>query len=205
MRSYQFLNDLFKSVLLKSKGIRGRFHVSAKGGLELNTDQVGELIKDLVIPDIGQKYPLAMMMPPRSIGYFTEKTGDWERYQVAIYFLKTTHYDGNNQINNINPNTQTSQHTVLQDWHDMKRCALGFLQVLTRIEKGKGLINNQFRLGQQERQINPVSFIGIDRAAGVRLDFSCSLFIGCNLFDYSDGDIATITVPAEDPHPEHNM
>lgn len=204
MRSYQYLQDLFTNVFRYSIGIGGRFHVSAKGGLEINADQLGEVIKDLVFPPSPKKYPLVMMMPPRAIGNYTDKSGEWVKYQVVMFFLTTTHY-ANNQLKAPNPNTQTSTHTVLQDWHDMNRCAVNFLRVLERIQKSKNLINDQFRLVQVDKVINPVSFIGVDRVSGVRLDFSCSLFIGCTLEDYNETDLNSITIPVEDSHPEHKL
>jgi hypothetical protein len=206
MRSYQFIADLFKNVLRKSKAIGGRFHISAKGGLEINTDQLGEVLAEVPMAEVTlKKYPLALMMPPRSVGNYTDRSGEWETYQVTIFFLTTSYYNGANQVKAMNLNTQTSTHTVPQDWHDMKRCAVSFLQVLARVEKEKSLIAEIFRLAQQDKVINPVSFIGVDRAAGVRLDFTCSLFLGCTLEDYNQEDISTIIVPAEDSHPEHKM
>lgn len=205
MRSYPFLQELFGSVLQKSKAIGGRFHVSTKGGLEINSDQLGEVLQDLVAPAVTQKYPLAIMMPPRAMSGYTDRKGEWERYRVTIFFFTGSYYNGANQIKSVNQNTQTSTHTILQDWHDMKRAAVDFLRVLSRVERDKGLVNSQFRLGQADKIIDPISTIGVDRVSGVRLDFSVSMFLGCDLEDYLDGDIAGITIPEEDSHPAHNQ
>jgi hypothetical protein len=191
-----------------SKGIQGRFHVCPKFGIEINSDQLNEVLDETVKPIPGKKYPLALMMPPRSQGKFTEKGGEWEKYRAIMFFLTTTYYDGNNQIKNQNKATGTSMHTVPHDWHDMKRCATNFIKVTDRIQKERGLIASTFRLGgdrDQERMIDPVSFIGVDRLSGVRLDFSFSLFNGCELEDYNESDISSIIIPAADPHPEHKL
>lgn len=205
MRGYAYIEELFTNVLLKSTAIAGRFHVSARHGMEINSDQLGEVLKDMPAPSKGPKYPLCLMMPPRSFGSFTAKQGEWLRYKIDLFFLTGTYYTGANQVKNVNSSTQTSAHTILQDWHDMKRCAMSFLRVLARIEREKGLIQSSFRLDQADRVIDPVSLIGVDRASGVRLGFSCSLFVGCELEDYTDEGINSIILPAVDPHPEHKL
>lgn len=208
MISYPFIESFFRNVLSMSKGIQGRFHICPKYGMEINSDQLNEVLEEAVKPVLGKKYPLVLMMPPRSQGKFTEKGGEWERYRAVMFFLTTTYYDGNNQIKNQNKATGTSMHTVPQDWHDMKRCATNFIKVVDQVQKERGLITDTFRLGgnnDQERMIDPVSFIGVDRTSGVRLDFSFSLFNGCELEDYNQSDISSIIIPAADPHPEHKL
>jgi hypothetical protein len=207
MISYPFIESFFRTVLALSKGIQGRFHLCPKYGLEINSDQLNEVIEDVVKPATGKKYPLVLMMPPRSQSKFTEKGGEWEKYRAVLFFLTTTYYNGS-QIKNQNQATGTSMHTVPQDWHDMKRCAANFIKVVNRVQKEKELFQSTFRLGgdnNQERMIDPVSFIGVDRASGVRLEFTFSLFSGCELEDYNDSDISSIIIPAEDPHPEHKL
>jgi hypothetical protein len=209
MTGYPFIEQFFRNVLSKSKGIEGRFHLCPKHGLEINNDQLGEVLKDEVAPLYGGRYPVVIMMPPRSQGCYTNPAGNWEKYRCVLFFLKTTYYNSSNQVQTPNPSTGTSMHTVPHDWHDMKRCAISFLQVIEMVQKDKQLANSLFRIGggrqDDERMIDPVSFVGADRLSGVRLDFSFSLFVGCNLEDYNLADINSIIVPAADPHPEHKM
>lgn len=205
MISYPFIQDLFKNILTYSKGIQGRFYVCPKYGHEINSDNLNEVIKDVVKATDKPKYPLALLMPPVSWGDFTQNTGEWETYKLIMFFLKTTYYDSNNQIQTINVNTQTSMHTVPQDWHDMKRCAVNFVRALNKVTRDRGLIQNKFRIVQKDRNINPVSFIGTDRVAGVRLDFNVEMFLGCEVEDYNEGDIPNITIPVDDSHPEHKL
>lgn len=202
MTSYPFIQDLFTNILKKSKAIQGRFHVSSKGGIEINSDTVGEVLNDEVKL---KKYPLCLMMPPRSSGNYSNTMDEWEDNRFTMFFLKTTYYDSNNQVSNINQKTQTSQHTILQDWHDMKRCAVSFIRVLSEVQRKRGLINTAFRMSGSDKHITPVSMIGVDRVSGVRLDFSASLLIGCALEDYSQKDISLITIPVMDSHPEHQL
>lgn len=209
MTGYPFIEAFFRNVLEKSKGIQGRFHLSPRNGIEINSDQLGEVLQDEVKLIAGRKYPVVLMMPPRSQGRYTDKGGEWEKYRAVLFFLTTTYYTGNNQVKAPNKATGTSTHTVPQDWHDMKRCAVNFLRVIDQVQRDKDLIKSTFRLGgnaqDQERMIDPVSFVGTDRASGVRLDFSFSLFTGCDMEDYNPADIDSITVPAADPHPEHKL
>ncbi|MVT11370.1 hypothetical protein [Chitinophaga tropicalis] len=208
MTSYPFIEAFFRNVLEKSKGIQGRFHLCPRYGLEINSDQLEEVLKDDVRPDTGRKYPLVLMMPPRSQGRFTAPEGEWEKYRCVLFFLTPTYYTGNNQVKVPNKTTGTSTHTVPQDWHDMKRCAVSFLRVLDKVQIQKDLVQSTFRLGgsqDQERMIDPVSFIGSERISGIRLDFTFSLFVGCELEDYNQEDINSITIPEADPHPEHKL
>ncbi|SFW16126.1 hypothetical protein [Chitinophaga sancti] len=206
MTSYPFIETFFKSVLEQSKGIQGRFHLCPRFGLEINSDQLESVINDDIKPVSGRKYPMALMMPPRSQGSFTGVFGEWETYRAVMFFLNTTYYTGNNQVKAPNPNTRTSTHSITEDWHDMKRCAVNFLRVLDRIQRQKGLTTYVFRLSTtQQSMIDPVSSIGSDRVSGVRLDFQFSLMVGCDIEDYTTEGISSITVPVADPHPEHKL
>jgi hypothetical protein len=208
MISYPFIEALFRNVLEKSKGIQGRFHNCPKMGIEINADQLREVLEEMVRPITGKKYPLALMMPPRSQGKYTERGGEWEKYQITMFFLTTTYYDGNNQVKSPNKATGTSTHTIPQDWHDMKRCAMNFIRVLDRLQREKDLVKDRFRLGgdaDQGRLIDPISMIGVDRTSGVRLYFTCSLYNGCEMEDYDESAINSIIIPDADPHPEHKL
>ena len=206
MKSYPFIKDLFTNVLSKSKAIKGRLFVCPKLGTEVNSDELGAIIEDLVVPaDRDKKYPLALLMPPVSFGNYTGGA-EWEKYRFMMCFLNTTYYSGTNQTMVPNPNTKTSMHTVPQDWHDMHRCAVNFITVLHRFIKSEGLIKTSFRLDQErDKSITPISEISTKRLSGVRLEFMASVFIGCELEDYDADEICSIEVPADDSHPEHQL
>lgn len=207
MISYPYIQDLFTNVLTKSRAIKGRLFVCPKFGTEINSDELGQIIENLVIPErLTKKYPLALLMPPQSFGKYTDKGGEWEKYRIMMCFLTTTYYSGTNQTVNPNPNTKTSMHTVPQDWHDMKRCAINFITVLDKYSRRQGLIAKTFRLDQErDKIITPVSEIGADKCSGVRLEFMVSMFIGCELEDYDEADILSIEEPMLDSHPEHQL
>lgn len=205
MISHPFISELFKNVLSKSRGIDGRFFVCPSMGTEINSDELGQVIEDSFKGSkLERKYPLSLMMPPVSYGFYTHKNGEWEKYRAILFFLNSTYNSGTNQVANINPSTKTSMHSIPQDWHDMKRCAVNFVTVIDKVSRTKGLIKTHFRLDQEkERVITPVSMIGADKASGVRLDMWFSGLIGCNLEDYDEDEIASIVIPEDDSHPEH--
>lgn len=206
MRGYPFIAELFTNVLSKSKGIEGRFYLCPNMGNEISSDDLNQVIKDLVVPTGGKKTPICLGMPPVAYGEFIGKIDEWVKYHFIHFFLKPSYYSSTNQPLYQNPNTQTSTHTIPQDWHDMFRCATSFIRVLDKVSREKGLIRSTFRLDQSfTRIIKPVSFIGVDRLSGVRLDFRADVFQGCELEDYVESDISSITVPVADSHPEHIM
>jgi hypothetical protein len=200
-----FISELFTNILSKSKGIEGRFFYCPATGKEINTDEFDKVIDDQYAKNTDKKYPCDIMMPPVSQGSFTDAKGEWEKYQFIHFFLTTTYYSGTNQIKNVNPNTQTSTHTILQDQHDMGRCARNFIAVLNKVARDRGLINGKFRLDSASRMIRPVSGIGVHRLSGVRLDFAGSVFNGCTMEDFEEEDIDAIVIPESDSHPEHQL
>lgn len=191
MTSYPFISTLFKSILSKSKAIGGRFYVCPKMGYEINSDMVGEVLKQINTP---KKYPLCLMMPPRSNGDF---------YFITLFFLKETYYGGGNVINT---NTQTSTHTIEYDWTDMKRCADGFMYAIDSVAMASGY--EYFAITSKSTPvITPVTEIGADRVSGVRLDFQLTLrVVVCEVpGDYDESDIELIEIPFVDGHPEHDL
>ena len=203
MVSYPFIQDLFTAILSKSRGIEGRFHISKTNGNEINSDLLDEVLKDIPTQSKAKKYPLALMMPPRSQTPVT--TADWESMEIIMFFLKTTYYDSNNAVSRPNSNTRTSTHTVVEDWHDMKRCAMSFIKALNIWQRNNLIMATSFRMPADRKLFTPVSNIGSDRASGIKMVFNISIFGGCELEDYNEDDINSITIPELDSHPEHTM
>jgi hypothetical protein len=201
MRSYPFIKDLFTNILKKSNAFEGRFFVCPQGGKELNSDNIDQVVKDTVTST--KKWPAVLMMPPVSTGKFHDPS-QWKDIKLTLFFLKTTYYDSNNQVSSPNPNTNASTHTILEDWHDMERAAIAFLRLLDKLQVVKGLLST-FRMDRDAKEIYPVSIVGTDRLSGVRLIFNVSVATGCEIDDYADLDINSITVPDADSHPEHKL
>lgn len=203
MISYSFIQEMFKTVLGKSKAIQGRFHVCPKFGIELNTDTLGEILVDVFkgAVNTGPKYPLALMMPPSQSGDFDQP--GWNRYRVTMFFFKQTGIDSLNKTQNPNSTTGTSMHTIPQDWQDMERVAKNFVKVLNEVLR-KGRVKT-VNVDRNPMNISPVSLISNDRASGVKLDFFLNISDGCLLEDYTQEDVDGLEISVADPHPEHKL
>ncbi len=206
MKALPYIKDLFKAVSGLSIAIEGRFYLCPRNGQEINWDEMGKLLQDLVRPDRTQKkYPIHLMMPPVITGDYTDKD-PWAQFRSTHFFLNTTFYTGTSQTMNPNPATRTSTHTVDDNWHDMMRCAVDFTRALNRVQRVKSLVNESFRLDQQrERVIIPVTEVGADRLSGVRLELFGSVYIGCEMEDYDTEDLDAIVIPAADSHGQHQL
>lgn len=197
MTSYPYLIDLFKGILTRSKAMQGRFHISYRyGAQEINSDQLGELLKDFTDT---KKYPMVLMVAPRSHLMPSVRAGEWELYRCILFFVKTMFY---NEVgtSSMNSKTKTSLHTVPEDWHDMHRCAVNFVRQLDSVQRAQQRL---FRLPKTTSLIMPISGVGTDRTVGVRLDFDIELYLGCELEDYDEYVIELDII--SDSHPEHKL
>lgn len=199
MTNYPYINNLFTTVLSYSNAIKGRFHIGHNYGLQdINFDYIVDSLKG--IPK--EKYPLVMMAPPHSYLDFSDQKEGWEEFRMIMFFMKTSFYDSTGKV--IDPSkSKLSQHTIPEDWHDMKRCAVAFIRVLKDLQHKahppKYIIPNHKVL------FIPLQNIGTDRLAGVRIDFDFKLNVGCGLEDYKDyPDLSCIKIP-DDGHPEHKL
>lgn len=194
-----FITDLFTNILGASRTIEGRLFYCAKGGGEINTDTFDQVITQSFSSPEAKVYPVVIMPPPGS--RFTG--GDWETYNISLFFLTSSFY-GPDGIKDVNPDTMTAQHTILADAHDMGRAARNFLNALDALCRARGLVADRMRyLGKVPAGIFPVAEIGVDRLAGVRIDFVIDVFNGCKMEDYNLETLAEIVIPQDDSHPEH--
>jgi hypothetical protein len=198
MNSYSYIESLFKAILSQSKTVQGRFFILPKGGYELNSDTLGQVLSDAEKDNPEVKYPLCVMVPPRSTGEYSSRN-PWEDNHYTFFFLDTVYYDGNNQVKALIADTQTSGQAITKDWEAMKLSAVDFLRIMDYVQRGQDgrsapLINNVFRLLSKTKTIVPVSFATQNRLGGVRLDFDAQINIGCEIEDYLPG--GSITLPA---------
>lgn len=193
MNSYNYIESFFKAILLQSKTIQGRFFVLPQNGVELNTDELKQVMQNA---NGETKFPICVMMPPRSEGVFG-KMDEWENYKIDLFFLNTTFYNGVNEVSDPNPYTGTSMRPVTQEWEDMKQAATDFMRVLQLVQKGNNdqsvnMLNNLFRLGQGSKYIDPVSFVSDHRLSGVRLRFEAAIYTTCAIEDYVTGGVVVL-------------
>lgn len=185
-------DGLFHNIAKQSAIINGRYAVLAKGSQDLN---MNNLLSGLDLPK--DKYPGIFCLPPVSELPCTLQGGQWETFSFRVLFLTTTNYTGDNQIKSPDFNTNTSLHTIAQDWYDMKTVAFGFMNALESVQKQ---LRGQFRLSQQSTwRFARVSAQQNDVLSGVLAMFSVSLAADCV---YEDINISAIELPAA-IHPQH--
>lgn len=172
---------LFRQVLRHSSVIEGRYHVSPNFGHDLNTGNLQEYLKGL---PAGQKYPMAVLLPPRSKP-FRVSDHPWEEFYFTLFFLTTAVTDGQGQARVPH---------IPADWARMKACALSFLSVLREVCRRPDL---RGAVSVDERtEIVRVSRLLNDRLNGVGLSFVVQLDVrGCERYDYTTDDVAKIVVP----------
>lgn len=199
MTGYPYIIELFTAILEQSKAIQGRFYSSYRyGAQEINSDQLGELFSEIQSP---KKYPLALMPPPHSYIKPSDELGEWQRFNIILFFVKTSFYDEKG-VTDRNSKSATSQHTVQNDWHDMQRVGLNFIRVLHTVQRNTR--PSYFRMPTRDAVLCiPISHIGVDRVSGVRFSFDIEIFVGCTKEDYLE--YPTNLILNLDSHAEHQL
>lgn len=164
-------DGIFHMIVKASSVMDGRYAVLERGARDLN---INNLLSGLELPE--SKYPGVFCLPPQSDTDNT--TGAWETFEFRLLFLCSSYSTGDNQIKYADDLTNTSLHTVAQDWSDMKNCAMGFIHALRQVEV------SGFRLSQNRNyRIIRLSEIQNDRLSGVMLLFNAALFNSCSYDD----------------------
>lgn len=179
------LYKLFKTIISKSKSMK-RFVVAPGYGNELNKNNLGEILEDIVggITD-GTKYPLCIMFPPIEIPNYD--TG-WHRYKCKLYFLKPQKDDKN--ASNVSSFNNLSKRTIQETWKDMNVAAIDFRKVF--MEVTEAAMMNSIRDGQEVDVIDRVSGVANDSLAGVGVSFDVEINFGCEIADYDSESVNDI-------------
>lgn len=189
MNSIPFLSDLFIAVLQGSQAIAGRFFITYRHGREISNDTLGQVLQEFNTSLPLVKYPLAMMAPPVLIGPLKKDDG-WAQVRISIVFLRTSYYNADNTIAAINENTQTSGRPIVEDWADMAQEAVMFIRVLNAVMRTNNNMSKFRTASAEDVVITPMTSAGMDNASGVKLDFICSIFIGCDIEGYGDDAVS---------------
>lgn len=192
---------LFKDILKTSKVIGGRFHVATAEGSELNSNNLDAMVVDALgaITTTGQKYPLAMLMPPNEI--IDPKRPGWSRFKLKMYFL-TSQHSNNGQLKDHTLSNNTSAHTVEFDWKDMRECANDFFGAVERVLRRNGSLN-EIRPVEESMFIERVTTLGNDKANGISVSFDYDIVMPCTLADYTAEALDAIAVNLTNIHPIH--
>lgn len=191
MKQYSYIFQLFSTILGLSSTMQGRLFWAPQMGLELNSDQLHQVLGSA---GIQKKYPLVLMMPPRSTGMLGAKEASWQDVRISLFFLTTTYYNSHGTANR-SLSTNTSLRPVQEDWDDMKVASDDFMRALRKVHDERQLFNSVFRLKKPDAYTTPISFLGVDRVSGVRLDFEVSIFTTCEFSDYDSTALSNIQLP----------
>ena len=195
-----FIYNLFRNILKASIVMEGRFHVLKGNGIDANSSNFGEIVKDeLDGLKLAKKYPVVILQPPTEFQTIDDK--GWSSYRLHMYFLTLDKRTGDGDIKGVDVITNTSTHTMEQDWKDMREVAGSFRKQLRTILRDCPVLKET---GKVVDTYSRVSYKGNARLNGVYLTFELRLWDGlsCNeLDDYQLG--IEIEIPEYNTHPLH--
>jgi hypothetical protein len=181
---------IVKDIFSQSQLIGGRFFC-LKSSSDINTTNFGTLMQDALTGIVeGQKYPCALMMPP-----FKLKKADqrgWAKYKLQIYFLVLDRRNTNDDIKNVDTQTNLSMQTYMDDWNDTDIVANQFFMALYQYLQAGNLLGS-IHEEKDTRQYHYVTGLGSDKLNGCHVAVEVSIWEGdnCNtITDYPD----TLTV-----------
>jgi len=224
MRSYLYIEKLFQNILKGSKTIKGRVHFAPHLGSELNSDNLNHVLTETLGKDSHKKqYPLGIIMPPailsNSLDNSIQLSGPEDSpvifgtesekriFNIDIAFLDTTFYSSGddtanepkNTIKDINKDTNTSKHRIVEDWYDMDVVARDFIRALNgtieRYDLQRFITIYESDEDSTPERITPISTVGTDRVSGVYLQFRVLMYEGCDINDYTAESFKAITPP----------
>lgn len=198
---YPFIKSVCKAILDKSVIIQGRFAVGTHWGGDLNNLNIDDVVNALPAK---QKYPCAIMYLAVSTGEVQQTNPSrFLHREVYMAFLAGAKVTGQNAISKPGDNLQ-SNHTIMETWHDMERCAIGFLRTLEYSIDNVPAYANSIHISQNEiPQIQTITELGNDKVSGVAIKFTFSQTTNCGFGDYAD-TLQTIVLPdITDTHPLH--
>jgi hypothetical protein len=185
-------NGLFHQIVKQSAILSGRYAVLPKGSPDLN---ISSLMSGLDLP-VDFKYPGVFCLPPFS-EVDSAQAGTWQSFQFRLLFVTTSDYTGDNQLKTPDWLTNTSSHTVDQDWSDMNNLALEFINALEKLYRS---YREFFRLDQKNNyRVIRVSKMQNDAVSGVILTLHGSVPSPC---EYTDINLDEVIMPDE-THENH--
>lgn len=221
MLSYPFIEAVLQAVLKHSKAIQGRVYWAPFFGSELNSANLEQIVKDSLGTD-PKKYPLSIIIPP--LNNALETANGWETYMIRQLFLKRDGATSAGDIQDRERNTNRSLHTIVEDWHDMRRAAVGMLKMISRLNQydqltippvchcdPQTLLRDRFRVSDRiPKTTVPVTRIGNDKLSGVMITYGVGVYERCDcdteeIEDYGYVAPGSIVLPDSDIHPEHQL
>lgn len=197
-------NGLFKKILNKSKVIQGRYHVSKNGGADLNANNFDSYVTDqlggIALP--GQKYPLCVCLSPLSSLSYDKVSTMPEKFYFELYFVCNSGYTGQNKVKQPNQAINASTHHPWYDWKDMKEVAINFILALKKVVR-KNNLQSHLSIDLDDVPVKRFTDYGNDKLSGVRVVLSVEMVNECDLADYEDEDLSTLTITPTTIHQHH--
>lgn len=196
------LYAIIEAILKKSKVIQGRFHVAPGEGSELNTNALDEMVTDMLgsITTTGKKYPLSLMLPPVEI--VNEAKPGWSRFKVRLFFL-TSKSSVDGQLKNLHGRSNTSGHTTMMDWKDMRECSQDFIKAFEYTLKKHNALDKIRPVDSEPIFVERYTKLGNDKANGVSISMAIDLYMPCETEDYNNADLDSLTLNLGNIHPLH--
>lgn len=187
------LSAIFQDIFSQSQLIKGRFAVLRMSS-DINTANFGLLLKDkLTGITEGMKYPAAVMMPPFKLKKNDQK--GWSRYKLQLYFLVLDRRNTNNDIKQVDTETNLSQQEPIDDWNDTSIVADQFFIALYQYLQLGSLIGSVHEVADT-RQYHFVTNVGADKLNGCHVSVELALWEGDNcstLTDYPNTLVVNVT------------
>lgn len=195
-----FIYDLFRNILKASMVMQGRFHVLKGNGIDANSSNFGDIVKDeLDGLKLIKKYPVAILQPATEFQTIDDR--GWSAYRLHMYFLTLDKRTSDGDIKGVDIITNTSEHTMLQDWKDMREVAGNFRKKLREVLKACPVLQET---GKSVDTYSRVSYKGNARLNGVYLTFELRLWDGYNCNPLADYPTDTeIEIPTYNTHKLH--
>lgn len=204
MIGYPYIEQLFRNILKQSKVIQGRFFITHDWTAEVNSSSIVDILEKAGIPDPKKTFPLCLMLAPRSQGDYASDRAFKDLHDISLLFLTGTYYTSTGDVKEPAPGMNNiSDHTVIEDWHDMKRCGKSFMRVLSELIMDHGASQFVSISNKQPQVMQPMSTVGTKRLSGIHLTFGLNVHSSCELEDYEPDFASKIEIPTEDSHPQH--
>lgn len=197
------LYEIIRAILTNSSVMEGRFIVAPGYGTDLNTNNLGDVVKDALeaYKPIDVKYPVCVLLPPIEVIDSVQK--GWSRFRMEQFFLCRKNYTGDGQFKQLNPPTNTDEHTIEQDWKDMREAALDFRKKMNDSIRENNYQRFIHTASDLKEIIRRVSNMGNDRLNGVQLSYELRVAFPCEVADYTESPITLPTITNTHPIHQH--
>jgi len=195
------LYAIIQAIFDKSKVIEGRFHIAPGEGSELNTNQLDQIVVDMLgaITE-SKKFPLVMGLPPVEI--INPSNPGWSRFKMKLLFL--TPFESNQGLIKMhNRNNNTSGHPIHYDWKDMRECAQDFISAFEYVVRKAGAMDKIRPVDSESLFIDRHTKLGNDKCNGVSITISVDIYLPCEMADYRTNELDAIQVNLGNIHPIH--